>query len=161
MSPIKLPGQTLTAYGSGRQIQVRRTGVPIVLIYHSRNTADLARDINNAVRDKYPQPSDILVASIVDLHIIPKLIRGVTEKMVEGEYHKAAAELGEGQAPEDIIIILVDWNGKMTKGAGFSDTNKQVGLIVLDAAGDLVDIYQGDDPINKTLELVNQAINGT
>lgn len=158
MSPIKLPGQTLTAIGSGREIQVRRTGVPIVLIYHSRNTAEVAREINNEIRDKYPKASEVLIASIVDMHFIPRLMRGVTEKMIAGEYEKATAELEEGQDPQDFIIILVDWNGKMTSGAGFDNTNDQPGLIVLDAEGDLLDIYQGDEPVQKALQLVDQVL---
>ena len=158
MSPIKLPGQTLTAIGSGREIQVRRTGVPIVLIYHSRNTAEIARKINNVIRDKYAKASDVLIASIVDMHFIPRLMRRVTEKMIASEYSKAIAELDEGQDPQDFIIILVDWNGKMTAGTGFDNTDDQPGLIVLDAQGDLVDIYQGDEPVQTALKLVDQVL---
>ncbi len=158
MTSIKLPGQALKAIGSGREIQVRRTGVPIVLLYHSRNTAELAREINTKVRDIYPNASDLLIASIIDMHGVPKLMRGVTEKMIAGEYEKESARLSDDQDPADIIIILVDWNGKITAGAGFEDTDKQLGLIVLDADGNLVDIYQGEEPVQNAIEIVGKAI---
>lgn len=160
MSPIKLPAQSLVAVGSGREIIVRKTGVPIVLIYHSRDTAEVARAINNALRDDHPDASELLIASIVDMHVVPKLLRSVTEGVIKSAYKDAASELDEGQVPEDYIIILVDWNGKMTEGAGFSDTNREVGLIVLDAEGGLVDSYQGDEPVKVARQLAKQAITG-
>jgi len=158
MSTIKLPAQSLVALGSGREIQVRNTGLPIVLIYHARDTAETAREINNALRKDFPESSELLIASIVDMHIVPKLLRGMTEGIIKSAYQEAAAELEKGLAPEDYIIILVDWNGKLTQGAGFSDTNKQVGLIVMDADGELVDIYQGEEPVEKARQLAKQAV---
>lgn len=158
MSPVRLPDKTITAIGSGRKLNLQNFGVPTIFIFHFRDTADIARDLNNIVRDKYPLASDILIASVIDLHSIPKIGRGPTESMVKKEYNKAAGGLRDDQNPEDIIIILPDWNGQMTKALGFKDTNKQVGVAVLDSEGHVIGTYQGQDPEGEILTLVDQVM---
>ena len=158
MSPARLPDKTMKAFGSGRQINLQNFGAPTVLIFHYRDTAEMARDLNNAIRKEYPSASDLLIGSVVDLHSIPKLGRGATEAMINREYSKAAQSLKEDQVPEDLIIILADWNGQMTKALGFKDTNKQVGLAILDASGHVLNTYQGSDPMEDIFPLLEDIL---
>ena len=158
MSPARMPDKTITAIGSGRKFNLQNFGAPTVLIFHFRNTAETARNLNDSIRDKYPSASDILVASVLDLHSIPKLGRGATEAMVGREYKKAAGGLKDDQDPEDIIIILPDWNGQMTKALGFKDTNNQIGLAILDSSGYVVETYQEENPEGEILSLVDKVM---
>ncbi len=61
-----IPDVTLTAAGSDRQIALVHIGVLAVLIFHDQSTADVVPQINEAVRDVYPQASSVLIASVVD-----------------------------------------------------------------------------------------------
>lgn len=157
MSPIRFPDKTLTAIGSGREINLQNLGVPTVLIFHYRGTAGVARNLNNIIREKYPA-SQVLVASVLDLHSIPKLARGATEAMIGREYKNAVNDLKEDQAPEDYVILIADWNGGITKSLGFKKTDKQAGLAVFDSSGYLIDKYQGDGPEDVIFSFLDQAI---
>jgi hypothetical protein len=157
MSPVRFPDKTLTAIGSGRQINLQNLGVPTVLIFHYRGTAGVARNLNNIIREKYPA-SQVLVASVLDLHSIPKLARGATETMIKREYKNAADELKEDQTPEDYVILIADWNGGITKSLGFKKTDKQAGLAVFDSSGYLIDKYQGDGPEDVVFSFLDQAM---
>ena len=157
MSPVRLPDKTLTAIGSGRKIDLQNFGLPTVFIFHYRGTADIARTLNDVIRDNYPA-TEVLVASVLDLHSIPKLARGATEAMIGREYKKAAQELKADQPPEDYVVLLADWNGGMTKALGFKNTDKTAGLAVFDSSGYLVDKYQGDEPQDALLSILEQAL---
>lgn len=156
MSPARMPNKTIKAISSGREIDLQNPGAPIILIFHFRDTADVARNLNDIIRKKYPSPEELLIASVLDLHAIPKIGRGPTEAMIGREYKKAAGELNNDQKPEDIIIILPDWNGQMTKALGFQDTNKQAGVAIIDASGYILETYQGESPQDLILSLVDQ-----
>jgi len=68
----RAPYFSLLAAGSGRRVMLRSTaGRKLVLIFHLRETASTAREINRSVRAIYPSPDDVLVASVIDLSIIP------------------------------------------------------------------------------------------
>jgi hypothetical protein len=90
----RAPDFSLLAAGSGRQVTLRgNDGRPVVLIFHLQGTAPTAREINRAVRERYPDPDEVLVASVIDLSIVPPLY-WVTVSLVLGQaYEKAAAEL--------------------------------------------------------------------
>lgn len=43
----------------------------MVLIFHLQGTAPTAREINRAVRARYPSPDEVVVASVIDLSFRP------------------------------------------------------------------------------------------
>lgn len=158
MSPVRMPNKAIKAIASGREINLQDPGAPLVLIFHFRDTADIARKLNDIVREKYPSPQEILIASVLDLHSIPKIGRGATEAMVGREYKKAAGELKDDQKPEEIIIILPDWNGQMTNALGFQDTNKKAGIATIDASGYVLETYQEGSPQDVILSMVEKLL---
>ena len=158
MSPARLPNKNIKAIGSDREFNFQDFGATTVLIFHYQDTAGMARSLNNAIREKYPLASDILIASVLDLHSIPKIARGMTESMVVREYKKAANGLKDNQTPEDFIIILPDWNGQMTKALGFKDTNNEVGLAIIDSSGYVQNTYQGDDPESMIIAQLDELM---
>jgi peroxiredoxin len=68
----KAPRFGLLAAGSGRRVDTRDVmGRLVVLIFHLQGMAPTAREINRAVRAHHPDPEDVLVASVIDLSIVP------------------------------------------------------------------------------------------
>lgn len=156
MTEIKAPAVTLTAIGNNRKITLNKIGTPAVLLFHGRNTAEASRKVNGPVRDRFPEASQLLVASIMDLHIAPRLLRGVVEAFIRDAYEEAIQELPNGWTPQEYLLLLPDWDGKLTKSFGFKDTDRNAGVALLDADGRIVGTYQGNDLINQTLALLEQ-----
>jgi hypothetical protein len=66
----KAPGFSLLAAGSGRRVDTQNVvGRRVVPIFHLQGTARTARLISRAVRAHHPE--DVLVASVIDLSIVP------------------------------------------------------------------------------------------
>ncbi len=154
--PLKAPGITLTAIGSGRRITLNQIDSPAVLLFHGRNTAEASKSVNGPLRDRYPEASALLIASIMDLHIAPKLLRGMVESFIKDAYEEACQELPAKWPARDYLLLLPDWDGKITKAFGFSDTDKTAGVAVLNANAELVGIYQGKDLVAQTLALLDK-----
>jgi hypothetical protein len=157
MPGLKTPTVTLTAIGSERKIALNNIGIPAVLIFHGRNNASASEAINGPVREKYPSASSVLVATIMDLHIAPRLLRGVVEAFIRNAYEDACKKLPKDMAPRDYLVLLPDWDGKLTKHFGFKDTDHQAGVVVLDRQGNVIGVYQGKDLVVQTLALLKKA----
>ena len=64
---LPAPPFSLLAAGSGRRVSLEEgAGRRLVLIFHLQSTAPTAREINRAVRARYPNPDEVLVASVID-----------------------------------------------------------------------------------------------
>lgn len=156
MSATKAPSITISAIGNGRKVILNQIGLPALLIFHGRNTASAARDINGPIRDIYPSASELFIASITDLHIAPRMLRGVVEAFIRDAYEEAVQELPEGWSPRDYLLLLPDWDGKITKYFGFDNTDRQAGLAVLDSQANLLGTYQGRNLVDNALELLKK-----
>jgi hypothetical protein len=150
------PAVTLTAIGSNRKITLNKIGAPAVLIFHGRNTAEVSEKLNGPLRDRYPEASDLLVASILDLHVAPRLLRGVVEAFIRDAYEEACQKLPDYWPPRDYLLLLPDWDGKLTRAFGFKDTDKAAGVAVLNHQGRVIGTYQGADLVEKTLSLLDK-----
>jgi hypothetical protein len=154
MSITNVPAVTIAAIGSGRKVTLNKIGVPAVLIFHGRGTAEAARQVNGPVRDRYPESNSLLVASITDLHTVPGLLRGVVRAFIQDAYEEACRELPAGWSPEEYLLLLPDWDGKITRAFGMKDIEKNAGVAVLDKMGAVIGTYQGKDLANQTLQLL-------
>ncbi len=68
----RAPHFSLLAAGSARRVSLRaEAGRRVVLVFHLQGTAPTAREINHAVRARFPDPQRVLVASVIDLSIVP------------------------------------------------------------------------------------------
>jgi peroxiredoxin len=68
----RAPHFSLLAAGSARRVSLRgEAGRRVVLVFHLQGTAPTAREINRAVRARYPDPREVFVASVIDLFIVP------------------------------------------------------------------------------------------
>ena len=153
------PAVTLKAAGSGREVTLNAIGKRSVLIFHTADTSEDAERINQAIRAvaEYQACESVTIINVVDLRSVPKLFRSFAEKSMRESYDKASKSIPQGEDPQNYIIILPDWDGKVTKGFGLGDTSKVVGLAVLDAQGGVVGAYQGSEPERHALELLQRV----
>ncbi|MER2600574.1 MAG: hypothetical protein ABTQ73_13735 [Caldilineales bacterium] len=152
------PAYTLTAVKSGRTVgNLASKGQVVVLIFHGRETVQAAIEVNTAVRPDFPDPKDVLLASVLDLSIVPRLLQGAVKPMLEQAYAQAAQQIPPGYAAADFVFLLADWKGEVTKAFKIKDTGKQAGVVVIDAAGRVTGSYQGPNLGAATLALVRAA----
>ncbi len=150
----RLPDFTLTAAGSGRAVDLAALGAPAALVFHAQDTAAASDQVNRAVRERYPLASDVVVASVVDLRGVPRMFRRFAEGAMKKAYQKAAGALPQGFSAEEYVIILPDWDGAIHKAAGLEGTDRQAGVVVLDAEGRVVGVRQGEDLGAAAVELL-------
>jgi hypothetical protein len=148
-----LPAVTIKAIGSGREVALRAIGKPAVLMFHAKPTAEQVGKINKDVRTQARDRglADFLVASVVDLHSVPKLFRGFAEGAMLDSYNAAAASLPAGEVARDMVVILPDWDGGLAKAAGLKEVDKVVGVVVLDGEGSLLGRFQTANPTEQIL----------
>jgi len=150
----QLAGYMLQAVGSEREITLGQTGIPTVLLFHTQDTAEAAAEVNRAIREIHPESSSVMVANVVNLHAIPKMFRNIAARTMRKTYQENGANLPEGLKPEDYVLILPDWDGKVTQAAGFKDVNQTLGVAILSQTGDLEWTGQGNGLIEKTLSIL-------
>jgi hypothetical protein len=149
----------LAAVASKRRIALAKIDRPAVLIFHARETANAAEAVNTAARARYPAVAveDLLIASVVDLRIVPRMVRGIAERAMRNAYQEAAAALPAGMTPAEYVLILPDWDGKVTAGMGFQNVNRQAGVAVLAGDGRAA-VAQGDDPAQIVMRLLAEVM---
>jgi hypothetical protein len=103
------PRFSLLAVGSGRRVDTRSViGRKVVLIFHLQGTAPTAREINRSVRAHHPDPEDVLVASVIDLSIVPPLYWMSVGLILNQAYERTAEELPPDADPAEYVVILPD-----------------------------------------------------
>ena len=153
---------TLAAAGSGRKLSMGSLGKPAVLIFHSQENAGEAGKVNRAVRGQYPLASQVLVASVADLHRVPRLFRGMAEGAMRKAYQEAAASLPAGLKAEEYVVILPDWDGALTSSvveAGAAvDPDRAALVAVINGQGGIAGIYQGEDLGEHALQFLRGLV---
>lgn len=149
------PPFALTAAVSERPVNLQISADKLLLIFHTYHTAVLVGSIVKTVRETYPDPEQLFIASVTDLRSIPRLLHGVARKIIRDAYHQAAQEVPEGEDPADHIIILPDWKGKAFTAYQVPESNNQVSLVLIDRARLIQGTYLGDDPLPEALALLN------
>lgn len=153
-----IPAVSLKAIGSNRTIALHQFGKPAVLVFHTQETAGVSEAINHAIDGTYALVSEVLVASVVDLHIVPRPFRFIAEAAMKQSYQDVIKKLPAGLAPEEYVLILPDWDGSVTKAVGLRRVNKTAGVVVVDRTGIIAGVYQGTDPVPAALALLEQVM---
>jgi len=135
---MRLPSIILHAAGSRQDFKLSRLGQKAVLVCHGQDTAKAAFEVNNTVREKYPDADEVLIASIIDLSSFPSMFQGMVKPELDKAYLKAASKLSEGLEPRDYVIILADWDAEATEALEAKGSTKQAVVIVADAKGQVV-----------------------
>ena len=167
MPELKAPASTLVAIGSGRRVTLNRLARPAVLLFLARETSNDGPPVISRLREDYPSASEVFMASVVDLHIVPRLVRGVADAAMRLAYDKAVERFpqefkpprpGEPVDPADYILILPDWDAAVTRAFGMRNTARLPGLAVLDRHGMVVGMQQGGDLAAGALDYLAQLM---
>ena len=154
-----VPSFSLTAIKSGRQISPASCkGDVLGLIFHGRETVQAVVDINTTVRPLYPDPKPVVLVSVLDLSIVPRLFQGAVKPMLEQAYDQAAREIPKGYDAADYVFLLPDWSGAVTKAFKAKNTGKLAAVVVINPQGQVVGSYQGPQPGPAMLSLIQQAL---
>ncbi|MBX7233956.1 MAG: hypothetical protein K1X65_06190 [Caldilineales bacterium] len=141
------PSFRLTAAVSGRVIGPGLVGErPLVLLFHNQHTLAAVRELQEAVRQRYPSAQEVLVASVADTSKAPRLLRGVVEAALKHAYAEASKFVPAGLDPADYVIILPDWSGAVTKAYGVGNVDREGEVVVIDGMGRLVGKHRGQQP---------------
>ena len=155
------PAYSLTAVKSGRKIGKEESkGEVVVLIFHGRETVQAAVDANTLVRPEFPDPTPVILCSVVDLSVVPRLLHGAVKPMLEQAYEQAARQIPPEYNPADYVFLLPDWRGEVSKAFKARHVDKAAAVVVIDPAGVVVGSYQGPQPGPAALALVRAAMDG-
>lgn len=153
---MNLPDITVVAAASKREINLAQLGVPTVVVCHGQNTAQAAKEVNQTVRQEFPDASKVVIASVIDLSSFPSMFRGMIEPEVEKAYHQVAGKLDEGMEAADYVILLPDWDGKLTAQLGAEGSTDNAIVLVADAAGQIVGKAEGETPGAAVIEMLGK-----
>ena len=154
----RAPRFGLLAAGSGRRVDTQNVvGRRVVLVFHLQGTAPTAREINRAVRIYYPDPEDVLVASVIDLSIVPPFYWMSVGLILGQAYDRAAEELPPGADPAEYVVILPDWGGLVSRRYDVGNTGRAAAIVVLDEEGSVAASYQGERPVEAVLEVIGRT----
>jgi len=145
MTNNMMPPITLTAAGSKIKIPLDKLGVPTVLLFLWQETEALGDVVRDAVREKYPEPSQVFIINLADLRGLPKMMRGMAERGLTKGYKRLVSELPDGVRVHEHVIILPDWKGEVVEAVGAGDTHKTPAVAVMDSGAEIIGLHQGDD----------------
>ena len=126
-------------------------GRRVVLVFHLQGTARTARLISRAVGARHPDPQEVLVASVIDLSIIPPVYWISVSLILNQAYDGATEELPPGMDPSEYVIILPDWNGRVSSAYGARNTGRAAVIVVVDEDSNVALSYQGERPVEAVL----------
>ncbi len=153
------PAFSLTALGSNRPISLDICrGTPLLLIFHDQNTVDAVQAAQMAVRTRYPEAAQLLVPSVVNMSAVPVFLRSVAEQVMKGVYTKAADAMPPGLDVADYVIILLDWDGKVSKRYNASKISASPVLTLIDGEGIVRGVYQGSDVTDAALGMLEHVM---
>lgn len=151
----RAPNFEITAIYTKHKFVLREClGTPVLLVFLTESTQKQVREISDAVRDKYPELSQVIVANIVDLRFVPSLTRRMAEGIMNNAVKNAIKEIPKRYDPAEYLLLLPDWSARVSKGYQVEDVDKNVALIMIDADGIIQGSYQGDHPAEGALELI-------
>jgi hypothetical protein len=148
------PSFSAKAQVSDRPVSLQSTAGPLLLVFHSYQTAPVVAEVIRGVRNIYPSHDRILIAGVADMRVVPRFLRGAAKTIIRNAYEEAAKQVPPGQDPADHIIILPDWNGVMFKAYRVPDTSEQVALVLINDSKMIQGSYQGAQPVQASLSLL-------
>jgi hypothetical protein len=152
-----MPPITITAVGSKVKVSLHQLGRPAVLLFLWQETESLGDEVRQVVREKYPEPAQVLIINLADLRGMPRLMHGMVERELEKGYQRTVAKLPEGARPANHVIILPDWKGEVVDTVGAGDTHATPAVAVLNAQGEVVGVHQGQELADAAMVLLEQA----
>jgi hypothetical protein len=151
------PPFTLQALGSGRSVS-QIGGAPLLLVFHDQNTVDKVQAMQQAVRTEYSDARDLQVASVVNMKAVPVFLRSTAESVMKGSYAKAAAAMPPGLDAADYVVILLDWDGKVSHAYGAQRIERRPRLVLIDQTGAVSGVHQGEEIEQAALAMITDLL---
>jgi hypothetical protein len=152
------PRFTLTTIGSKRTFKLADLrGRQVLLLFINRHNAPAARELIEQLRHRQPDHEKLTVAMILDLHAVPKLLRGPAERFIEGTYAEAAALIPAPYDPADHVLLLPDWTGQLFQGYRFDPASDDMAAVLIDETGTITAVIRAADTAEQVLTLVDNA----
>lgn len=151
------PPFTLQALGSGRAVS-QVGDAPLLLVFHDQNTVDKVQAMQQAVRMQYSDARQLRIASVVNMKSVPVFLRSTAESVMKGSYNKAAAAMPPGLDAADYVIILLDWDGKVSQAYGAHKIERRPRLVLLDTPGTVRGIHQGEEIEQDALAMIAELL---
>ena len=149
------PPFTLTALGSNRTVSLEACqGTPLLLVFHDQNNIDAVQAMQEAVRMRYPEAARLLVPSVVNMSAVPVFLRSVAEQVMKGIYTKAADAMPPGLDVADYVIILLDWDGKVSKRYNARKISNAPLITLIDGEGIVRGVHQGGNLSDAALSML-------
>ena len=132
-------------------------GRKVVPVFHLQGTAPTARAMNRAVRERFPDPEEVFIASVIDLSIVPSLYWMTVGLVLNSAYEQAARELPPDVDPAEYLVILPDWGGRVSRDYGVRNTGRAAAIVVVDEDSNVTLSYQGERPVEAVLEALREG----
>jgi hypothetical protein len=157
LEPRQAPALSLTTIVSKRKLIFNDVAVPTLLVLVAQETAGLVDPIFEAVREKYPLASQVQIATIVDTHKFPSILKKFAEGLMKTRYNEAAKNIEAGRDPADYLLIVPDWKAAASRALGVSDTSEHLAIAVLAPGGKLIGTDQTENTAAAPLALLAMA----
>lgn len=149
------PAFQLRAAGSERDFGLEDCAErPLVLVFASQKTNAAVGALNSAVRARLPLATQATVASVFDFGKVPPLFHGMIRFALGRAYRAAAQGVPADFDPSDYVLILPDWSGRVCQTFGVSGTEQRAVAMVIDRAGTVQGVFQGERLVDDTLQLL-------
>lgn len=153
------PAFQLTALGSNRTISLEHCrNTALLLVFHDQNSVAAVQAMQEAVRMRYPDAARLLTPSVVNMSAVPVFLRTVAEQVMRGVYAKAADAMPPGLDVADYVIILLDWDGKVSKTYNARKISQSPLLTLIDGEGIVRGVHQGSDLTTAALTMLEGVV---
>ncbi len=149
----------LTAVGSKREFSDRTlVGRTSLLIFHDQHAQDEVQSLQERVRLQRPDHTDVFIASVVNMSVVPDFLRQIALGVMEKGYTGAKEHMPAGIDAADYVVILTDWDGKVSKTYNARKISSAPLLTLIDGAGVVRGVQQGGDLAQAALAMLDGVI---
>jgi len=156
------PPFTLQALGSNRTVGTHHCrGTPLLLVFHDQHAVEAVQAMQEAVRARWPDAAQLLICSVVDMSALPSFVRPLAERMMKGIYAKASEAMPPGRSAADYVVILLDWDGAVSRQYGARRVSDAPLLVLIDADGIVRGVHKGRELAGAALAMLASLESGS
>jgi hypothetical protein len=133
-------------------------GRPVAVLFHGRENQDEARGIIQVIRNKWRNAETLVTVNLVDVSMFPRLMRKLVNFDLGKVFDAEETNLPDDLDPESHIVIVPDFDGKMTKAWGVSEAATVVSGIVVDSDGQICARASGPEVESVVMRALADAL---
>ncbi len=108
-------------------------GRPLVVLFYSRENQDDARAVTQVIRNKWRDAQTLVTINLIDLSMFPRIVRRLVNSDLTKAFDAEVENLPGDLDPESHIVIIADFDGKMTQAWGVCDAAEVINAVVVDS----------------------------